>query len=349
MSKGKFTKKLGLPAGSLVYTGEQSYSESGIIFGSYSPETLILPQRMKLEDGVKQHQPMACNWYHVTGIADTALIGEMGRQFSVHPLVLEDILNASHQPKVEEVQGQLFVTFKLLSFSPKAGLAAEHISFVLGNDFLLSFREKPGGLPEFLKNRLEKNAGRIRSLGTDYLLYVLLDHLVDQFFLLVEEMDDAVGRIETDLLREKSKIKAAQILKLKKDFIVARRHLLPLRDEFRKIIAGGSPLLSSESIIYFSDVYDHLNQIAQTLEMFREQFLGIMDLYIANGDYRMNIIMKRLSVVATIFMPLTFLVGVYGMNFKNMPELQWKYGYMALWGLLIITAGGLSYYLKKKM
>ncbi|MDO9510711.1 MAG: magnesium/cobalt transporter CorA [Bacteroidales bacterium] len=349
MSKGKYTKKLGLPPGSLIYTGEYPVQDSGVIFASYSNDMLSLPERMSFEKAVKQYSPGNCNWYHVTGIADVELIEKMGKHFSIHPLLLEDILNANHQPKVEEVDGQLFITLKLLSYSGKLGLQAEHISFILGKDYLLSFREKQGGLADMITSRLEKNSGRIRSLSADYLLYVLVDSLVDQFFVLIEELDDSVGKIESDLLYEKAKIRAGQILRLKRDFILVRRHFLPLRDEFRKLIAGGSPLLSKESMIYFNDVYDHLQQITQTLDMFREQFLGIMDLYIANNDLRMNIVMKRLSVVSTIFLPLTFLVGVYGMNFRHMPELEWQYGYLALWTLLITTAGGLAWYLRRKM
>jgi magnesium transporter len=346
----KYSSKVDLPPGSLVYTGKMKPENGMVVFATYNETECQMPQMMLPEEAFKKIVPGNVNWIHVTGIADTALIESIGNQFSIHPLVLEDILSTNHLPKVEEVNGNLFITLKHLKFDETSNLIIpEHMSFILGPDYLLSFREKKGTLDKFITERLEKGVGRIRSRKPDYLLYLLLDHIVDQYFLLIETFEDTLSDVEAKLLKPKSRITPQIILRYKKEFMHAKKFIYPLKDEFRKITRDdGSPLIDSGTKIYLNDIYDHLLQITQTMELFRDQFIGLMDLHVSNNDYRMNLTMKRLTVVSTIFLPLTFLAGVYGMNFKYFPELEWKWGYPAFWTFNILLAVSMAIYMRRK-
>jgi magnesium transporter len=345
----KYASKVDMPPGSLFYTGKMLPANGQVVFASYNESNCIMPCLKTPEDAIASMVEGQVNWIHVTGIADTNLISFIGNHFKIHPLVLEDILSTNHLPKIEEVNENLFITLKHLVFDEATGqMQTEHMSFILGPDYLLSFREKKGTLDKFVTERLEKGAGRIRSRKPDYLLYLILDHIVDQYFYLLESFEDTLNDVEAKLLRTKSKITPQLILKYKKEFLTAKKFIYPLKDEFRKITRDGSPLIDAGTKIYLNDIYDHLLQITQTIELFRDQFMGLMDLHVSNNDLRMNQTMKRLTVVSTIFLPLTFLAGVYGMNFNNMPELSWKWGYPMFWVVILFVSIGMSIYLRRK-
>jgi magnesium transporter len=345
----KYASKVDMPPGSLFYTGKMQPGDGLVVFASYNEDTCVKPCLMTVEDAIASLVPGNVNWIHVTGIANTNLLSALGNHFKIHALVLEDILSTNHLPKIEEVNDNLFITLKHLMFDESTGqMQAEHMSFILGPDFLLSFREKKGTLDKFITERLEKGAGRIRSRKPDYLLYLILDHIVDQYFYLLESFEDTLNDVEAKLLRSKSKITPQIILKYKKEFLTAKKFIYPLKDEFRKITRDGTPLIDSGTKIYLNDIYDHLLQITQTIELFRDQFIGLMDLHVSNNDLRMNQTMKRLTVVSTIFLPLTFLAGVYGMNFTHMPELNWKWGYPLFWVVIVLLSVGMAIYLRRK-
>ena len=288
-------------------------------------------------------------WINVDGLGNPKIIEDLGKCFTIHPLILEDIFNTGQRPKMEDQGQYIYLTLKMLTFlDDSKEIKIEHISMVIGHNFLISFQEDIGDIFDPVRERIRKD-GRIRKLGPDYLGYALIDATVDNYFAVVEKLEEQVEDLEEELVASPSPDSLQKISRLKKDMIYLRKSVWPLREMISNLEQSDSPLIKEPTRIYLRDVYNHTIQVIDTLETFRDMVSGMIDIYLSGLSYKMNEIMKVLTLIATIFIPLTFVVGLYGMNFKNMPEIEWEFGYYSVLVVMaIMVIGMLTYYRKKK-
>jgi magnesium transporter len=293
-------------------------------------------------------------WIHMQGPIQADTIKNIGNLFELHPLAMEDVLNRGQRPKVEEYDDLLFVIMSIPTRQDGATII-EQVSIFMGKHYIISFHDGDDDPFELLRNRLRKKSGRIRSLDADYLLYAIMDLIIDLGYPILEDLGERVEIIEEALLFSTAKqATLGEIHQIRRDLIMLRRNLWPQREAVNNILRSENPLIKDGTSIYFRDCYDHTTQILDLIENYREMAASLIDIYISSTSYRLNEIMRVLTIIATIFIPLTFVVGVYGMNFSNpdspwaMPELHWYYGYPAAWGLMIAIVVGMVVYFKRK-
>jgi magnesium transporter len=274
------------------------------------------------------------NWINLDGLSNKELINQIASKFDLHYLLLEDVLNTDHQPKTDEYDDYLFLTLKMLYRIDEDKIDYEHISFVLGKNYLLSLQEKEGDLFEPIRERLKQNSGLIRKRGTDYLLYRLVDTIVDSYYSVLEKIGHEVEAIEDNITTTPTVEDFKQIQKLRKEFIYLRRVVYPLREAINKVIKNENGFIEERNEKYFSDVYDHIIHLIDSLDTYKDLTSSLMDLYVNTINYKMNEVMKLLTIITTIFIPLSFIAGIYGMNFKYMPELEWRMGYFGVLGVM---------------
>ena len=251
-----------------------------------------------------------------------------GSATDFHPLVLEDILNTDQRPKMEEYGDYLYIVLKMLHDKGKGNqIEAEQVSLVLGPNFVFSFQESGGDVFDQIRERLRTGKGRLRKMGADYLAYTLVDAIVDYYFVILEKLGERIELLEEELVAHPRTETLKEIHTLKREMIFLRKAVWPLREVISGLQRGESPLVQKTTGIYLRDVYDHTIQVIDTIETFRDMLSGVLDIYLSSVSNRLNPVMKVLTIIATVFMPLTFLAGVYGMNFKYMPELEWRWGY----------------------
>jgi magnesium transporter len=287
------------------------------------------------------------NWINLDGLNDHTIIQKLGDHFCLHALLIEDI-TTEHQPKAEEYDDYLFFTLKMLYRIEDNAIEYEQISFVLGKDYLLSFQEKDGDLFGGLRERIRLDQGRIRKRGADYLLYRLVDIIVDNYYTILDAIGSQIEIIEEEIYNESTGQEFKKIQALKKELIFLRKALYPLRDALSKLIKDESGFIQSGTLRYYADVYDHVVHLIDSLDTYKDLTSSLMDIHINTMNTRMNEVMKVLTVISTIFMPLTFIVGVYGMNFTNMPEIPMRYGYFVVWGVMITIAFTMISYFRYK-
>lgn len=351
----KRSKKAGLPPGTLIHIGEPIAAGTEVRVLEYDEERFRQEKLEDLETCFLFPEKPAVTWIQVEGVHQPEVMEKLGQCFSLHPLMLEDILNTDQRPKVEDYGEDLFIVVKALSSKETGEIAAEQVSLVLKPNALLSFREGSGNLFGPLQERLRTGKGRVRKMGADYLAYSLLDVVVDQYFLVLEKLGEEIESLEAKVVAGPAMQTVGKIQELKREMILLRKWIWPLREvvnnlEREEEEQEKKPARIQETTrIYLRDVYDHTIQVLETIEIFREMLSGMMDIYLSSINNRMNAIMKVLTIIATIFMPLTFIAGVYGMNFKNMPELNWSWGYPGvLIGMLAIGVFMLLSFRKKK-
>jgi len=292
-------------------------------------------------------------WLDVDGIHETGLIEKLGQLYHLHPLLLEDVVNTEHKPKLEVYDtGHLFLTLKMLHIESESPLtiSAEHISFVLGDKYLISFQEElAGDIFTPVLARLKASVGKTRRNGADYLLFALMDVVVDNYFIILENLGDKLDLVEDQVIRGAKHLSLADLYALKRELTITRRLIWPLRDIINQLIREDNPLVTKKSIPYYRDLYDHVMQVIDTIDSYRELLASLADVHLSTISNRMNSVMKTLTIFSAIFMPLTFIVGVYGMNFDYMPELKIHDGYFYVWGLMgLVTVGMVIYFRWKK-
>jgi magnesium transporter len=287
------------------------------------------------------------NWVNLDGLSDKNIINKIGEHFSLHSLLVEDIC-MDQQPKVEEYDDYLFFSLKMLYRIEKNVIDYEQISFVLGKNFLISFQEKEGDLFGPLRDRIRLDQGRIRKQGADYLLYRLIDIIVDNYYVVLDSIGEQIEQIEDDIYKDSSGQEFRKIQHLKKELIYLRKALYPLRDAMSKLVKDDSGFIDSANTRFFSDVYSHVAHLIDSLDTYKDLTSGLMDIYINTLNTRTNEVMKLLTIASTIFMPLTFIVGVYGMNFDIMPELRWEFGYFGVLIFMSLIVIGMVWYFKYK-
>jgi magnesium transporter len=286
-------------------------------------------------------------WIHIHGSAPPELLRELGASFGLHPLALEDVLNTGQRPKLENYDHQLFAVMSLPVWRGEA-LSTEQVSLFFGKNYVISFHSGDHDPFEPVRKRLRASGGKMRSRGADYLFYTLLDVIIDQGFPVLEDMGEWIEDLEDELLGVPSKGTLSQIHELKRDLLLLRRMLWPQREVVNQLLREDQTLIEETTRPYLRDCYDHTIQIMDLFETYRDMAAGMMDVYLSSTSNRLNEIMRVLTVIATIFIPPTFLVGVYGMNFSDMPELHWRYGYLVVWLIIIAMVGGMLLYFKRK-
>lgn len=353
MNRGfkKITKKVGLPPGTLVHTGERKIEKVRITCIEYDEEKFSEKEVERVEECLPSKDTPTITWINIEGIHQLEIIEKLGELFNLHPLVLEDIVDTGQLPKKEDYGDYLFVVFKLPYYDGKDNaIRLEQISLVVGSHFVISFQEgKERDIFNPVRERIKSGKGRIRKMGTDYLAYALIDAIVDSYFATMEKIGEKIEIVEEKLVSDPTQKTLREIHELKREMIFLRKSIWPVREVIWGLERGESPLIHESTEIYLRDVYDHTIQIIETLETFREMVYGMVDIYLSSISNRLNIVMKFLTIIATIFMPLTFLAGVYGMNFKFMPELEWRWGYPLI--LLVMATVGISmmaYFKRKK-
>ncbi|HUX56396.1 MAG TPA: magnesium/cobalt transporter CorA [Bacteroidales bacterium] len=288
-------------------------------------------------------------WLNITGVHDEKVIHEIGEIFKIHPLVLEDIANTTHRPKVEEYDNYLFVIIKMAYYKEETGeVIIEQVSLIIGRNYVISLQEKEGDILDGLRERIRNNKGKIRKQGSDYLMYGIMDVVVDNYFLVLEHIGEDIEEMEEQLMKSATQQLLNRIYTLKQELVYVRKSIWPMREVINTIQRTEYNLVKKDTFVYFRDVYDHTIQVVETVETFRDMSSGMLDLYLSTVSNKMNEVMKVLTIFAAIFIPLTFLAGVYGMNFEFMPELKWKFGYPFWWAFTIIVTIGMLIYFKKK-
>jgi magnesium transporter len=340
--------KTGAPPGTLIHVGERKADTTQIRLIDYDEKRVEEHDLKEVAHALEYRDRTSVTWLNIDGVHDIRIIEEIGRCFDVHSLVQEDILNTEHRPKLEEHDDFLFMVLKMLRTDPGGEIHAEQISLVLGRGFVLSFREAQGDAFDPVRERIRNDRGRIRRMGPDYLAYALLDSIVDNYYVVLEEIGDRIEALEEELLTRPTPVTAQKIHRFKREMILIRKSIWPLREVVGSLHRQQEPLVREGTRLYLRDLYDHTIQVIDTVESYRDIIAGLLDLYLSSLSTRMNEVMKVLTIIATIFIPLTFIAGVYGMNFHYMPELEWRWAYPVIWGVMIALALGMLAVFRKK-
>ncbi|WP_094226515.1 magnesium/cobalt transporter CorA [Methanolobus psychrotolerans] len=344
------SKKAGLAPGTLVHVGEERTEKPKITIIDYDRDNYQEHVVENVEECFPFKDYPTVSWINLDGIHQVDIIEKLGKHFGLHPLVMEDILHTSQRPKMEDYDSYIYIVLKMLWFADDddKNVQAEQVSIILGNNFVLSFQEIEGDTFNFLRERLRNAKGRIRLMGADYLAYALLDSIVDNYFIIIERFGEIIEDLEDKLIENPSPETLQSIHDLKKEMIYLRKSVWPLREVINGLERTESPLFKDTTSVFLKDVYDHTIQVAEAVETYRDILSGILDVYLSSISNKMNEIMKMLTIIATIFIPLTFVAGMYGMNFTYMPELDWKWGYPAVWFVNILIFLSMYTYFRKK-
>jgi magnesium transporter len=343
----KVSAKAGLPPGSLMYIGPEKQTKTKIEIISYTSNDYNVFESGNVEEILNKISSTHFSWINVCGLNNVEDIDRIGKHFSFHHLLIEDILNTEQRAKSDSYEQQTSITLKVLNKMEFESIEYEQISLVLGKNYIISFQEKEGDLFNKIRERLSVNGSVIRSKNTEYLFYRLLDTIVDSYFIVLEKLGERIEVLEDNIYKP-SKISVQKIHALRKELIITRKNLYPLREALNKLIKDDIGVLSTEVERYLGDVYDHCIIVIETLESYRELSSGLTDFYMSTVSNRMNEVIKTLTIMSTIFIPLTFLVGVYGMNFTYMPEINNPYAYPIIWIIMILIALGMLLYFKAK-
>ncbi|MCE3258868.1 MAG: magnesium transport protein CorA [Bacteroidetes bacterium] len=338
---------IGAPPGTLFYNGEQTGTRIKITLIEFNENEFIEEEFHDLSDCLSHVKPNMIKWINVEGVHNTSLIEKIGKFYSLHPLTMEDIVHVDQRPKFEDYDNYVLTIMKMISYD--SDVHAEQLSLVLLENTVISFQEPTGGDAfDIIRNRLRQSKGRVRKLGADYLFYALMDAVVDCYFNAIERIGDKLEVIEEEIMNEPKKESLVQLYHLKREVIYLRKQVWPLRDMVSNIIRTENTLISVNTQVFLRDLQDHTTRIIDTVETYRDLLSGIMDIHISANANRMNEVMKVLTIMSSIFIPVTFIAGVYGMNFENMPELKTPYGYYITWGVMLSVIFGLILYFKRK-
>ena len=342
-------KKAGLPPGTLVYTGEQRVEHARIDVIDYDVESFREAKVESVAECLPFKDTPTVTWMNVTGLHDLTIIEELGKHYDIHPLVLEDVVHTGQRPKYDDFGEYLFLVLNTLHMSEDTSeISTEQISMILGPNFVISFQEVPEDPFESVRERLRQAKGRIRGMGPDYLAYALMDAIVDHYFAILEALGEQIENLGTTAVNDPTPQTLHDIQSLKRTLNHLRRSIWPLREVVSALERGESTLIQKTTGVYLRDIYDHTIQVVETVETFRDMASGMFDTYLSSVSNRMNEVMKVLTIIATIFIPLTFVAGVYGMNFRVMPELAQPWGYPAALGVMLLVAIGMLIYFRRK-
>lgn len=348
--RSKQKSKLGLAPGSLVFTGQQKMSEVDITVINYSGNLYTENKAKNVGEAislVKTHEGVS--WVNIDGLHDEKYIEEICSFIGVHKLSMEDILSVGQRPKLEEYTDYLQATIKLLEHNNENDfIEYEQVSFILKKNVLVTFQEKTGDVFNGVRNRIKEGKGLIRKRGGDYLLYALLDLIVDHYFIIVDSYSEKLEDLETELLDNPDKNSLNKLHRLRRETLLLRRTIYPMREMISKFEKLDEPIINSDIKVFIRDLYDHTIKVIENIDVLRDMSSGLIDLYMNSASYKMNEIMKVLTIMSAIFIPITFIAGLYGMNFVNMPELHQKNGYFIILGVMLVVLIGMLIFLKRK-
>ncbi|MGS2726204.1 magnesium/cobalt transporter CorA [Psychroserpens sp. BH13MA-6] len=348
--KKKSYRASNLPPGTMAYKGKKQTVTTNIEIVNYSKDQYKMFHSNNVEDAFNFKGNDHVTWININGLNNLEDIEKVGLHYHLHPLTLEDIVNTNQRPKLEEFENYLFIVFKMLYIKNDADLHYEHMSLIVGEDYVLTFQEADGDVFDDLRERLSTAKGRIRTQGSDYLMYTLLDAIVDNYFTVIEAFGDRVEDLESALFQSESANNDTPgvIQDLKQEILKMRRSIYPLREVINRMEKTDCVFIEEKTHSYLRDLYDHIIQVSESVDLYREMIWSLMDMYMTIISNKMNEIMKVLTIIATIFIPLTFIAGIYGMNFKNMPELRTENGYFILLGVMFVLFIFMLIYFRRK-
>lgn len=349
--KKRSQKKVGAAPGTLMYIGEERDQKIRIRLLAYDQNGAEEKEIQNIEEIFSYKDSTQTAWINIDGLNNIELIEKFGSNFNIHPLVLEDILNTHQRPKLDDYDSYFYLVLRMVTCGKEQiSLDSEQVSFVVGRNYVISLQEKEGDVFDAVRDRIKNGKGRIRKGGSDYLTYALMDAIVDSYFSVLETLGETIEDLEDKLISDPKPENLQQIHELRRLMITLRKSVWPLREVINGMLRGDTDLVQQETLVFLRDVYDHTVQIIDTIESYRDIISGMLDTYLSSVSNKMNEVMKVLTIIATIFIPLTFLAGVYGMNFHHMPELDWVWLYpYGFWIVMFIVAGlMLSYFRRKK-
>ena len=346
----KRSKKAWMAPGTLVHIGEKTVDITGVTVIDYSETELREETLHKIEECFLLKDKPTVTWINLEGIHDIPLIEKLGACYQIHPLTLEDILNTDQRPKIDDMENYIFIVLKMLHYNDQGtDIVSEQVSLILGNNFVFSFQEGlKGDVFEPLRQRIRGSKGKIRKMGADYLAYAMLDGIVDNYFAVLEKLGEQIELLEEEVVTDPKPETLQRIHYFKREMLYIRRCVWPLREVVAALAKRESDLIKESTEIFLRDVYDHVVQIIDTIETFREMLSSMLDIYLSSLSNRLNQVMKVLTIIATIFIPLTFIVGLYGMNFKYMPELEWQWGYPFVLTIMISVVCIMLFFFRKR-
>lgn len=357
---GRRSRKVGLAPGSVVYTGQRKVDRPTLDLMRYHPTGLSEERDLDLDEALARIEPGGVTWLNINGLHDPELITRVGHAFGLHPLTLEDVVSVGQRPKVEHFESYLYIVMRMLRAraatveggpvegGPVEPHHNEQISMTLGRGFLITFQEQPGDVFEPVRERIRQGKGRIRTMGADYLAYALIDVIVDNYFVVLETYSEETEALEAAVFDDPTPTTLERVRKLKQETLFLRRAVWPVRDLMAQLLREETELLSPAVNTFLRDAYDHIVQAIDTVETLRDLLSGLQDAYLSTLSFRMNEVMKVLTIIATIFIPLSFLVGVYGMNFDVIPELHVRWAYPALWVVMLTVVAGMLGYFRRR-
>lgn len=345
----KRSKSAGLTPGTPVHIGERLMEKPKISIIDYSPEQLEEKTVETIQECIAYKGKPSITWINIDGIHQSDIIEQIGQIFDLHPLTLENIMNTDQRPKIEYFTNYIYIALKMIYWDEtEQETAIEHISLILTNHTVISFQEREGDIFDPIRKRLKNKQGQIRISGADYLIYALLDLIVDQYFVVLEKLGDKTESIEDDLINQPDPANLSIVHHNKRNLIFLRNSVWPLREVISKLEKDESKLIQKSTKLFLRDIYDHTIQIIETVEALRDMLSGLLDIYLSSVSNKMNEVMKVLTIIATFFIPLTFIAGIYGMNFEYMPELSWKWGYPIILSIMFLIGLGMYFFFKKK-
>lgn len=342
--------KIGMSPGTLIPPADGRTGPINI--SAFHYDDMMLDEKknvVSIESVLPPKEATGVTWIDIDGIHDTALIEKVGAHFGFHPLVLEDVVTPDQRPKLEDYTDYLFVTLKMLTLVPgEQEVKIEEISILVGANYLITVQETEGDCFEPVRERIRRGKERLRKAGPDYLMYALIDAIVDNYFAVLETLGERFELLQETVITQPDPKTLQTLHRMKSELIYVRKSVWPLRDVINGLQRSESKLISRTTEVYLRDVHDHTIQVIDTIETFRDMLSSMLDIYLSSVSNRLNAVMKVLTIIATIFIPLTFIAGVYGMNFEFMPELHWRWGYPAIMGLMFAMGLGMLYWFRRK-
>jgi magnesium transporter len=345
------SKKAGMPPGTLIHIGEKKIDTEKIFIMDYDENSFHEQKVEKVTDCFKYKLKPSVTWIDIEGLSNISLLEELGKNYGLHPLVMEDILNTDQRPKMEDYDDYIYFVAKMFHLNKESNeILTEQVSIILGSNFVITFQEGiEGDSFDSIRDRIRTGKGKIRKMGTDYLVYSMLDSIVDNYFTLLEQLGEKIEDVEEEVVSNPTKTTLTNIYTLKREMLFLRKSVWPLREVISSMERGETELIKKQTQIYIRDVYDHTIHAIDTVETYRDMLSGMLDIYLSSISNRLNEVMKVLTIITTIFIPLSFIASLYGMNFEFMPELHSPYGYPIVLGtMLVIGLIMISVFKKRK-
>ncbi|WP_373071332.1 magnesium/cobalt transporter CorA [Zeaxanthinibacter enoshimensis] len=344
----KIAQKKGKQPGAIIYVGDRGGMASSVNIMEYNWDQLQEYSLASMTELEKQRDSNTNSWIDIIGISDEKFIEDLGKKFEINNLALEDAINTQQRPKIDEYDNYIFGVFKMLYLDENQQLVVEHIALTLFEHNVLVFQELKGDVFNGVRERLRNRTGKIRAKGADYLFFALIDAVVDSYFEVSENIFERIDTLEDEVYYDPKPDTARKIQELKKEVIRMHKWIFPVKEMIHRLIETDNPMISKDTRLYLRDALDHCIEINETLQIYREMSISLMEMYMTSVSNKMNEVMKVLTIMASIFIPLTFIAGIYGMNFEYMPELNWRYGYSIVLALMLIILVGMLIFFKKK-